>query len=85
MSGLLYGAWGLSIIADLGAVFATIFREWKRSSIPDTQNNLQGVYATEGLWIRCTSVGFGSIECDNYDTSILALPGKCIYMHALTF
>ena len=76
MPAILYGAWAIGIIANLGTVFTTIFREWKRSSTAASQNNLQNVDNTEGLWLRCTTI-MGSTQCDRYDTSLLALPRKC--------
>jgi len=70
---------GLAVIATVGILFTTIFREWKRNSVESSQANFLQLYASEGLWVRCTSPLPGQFQCDQYDTSFLGLQRKSLF------
>lgn len=69
-------AFGLCLFALGGIIFTTAHNEWKRNSFQDSQLNLNNIYQCAGLWVRCTSGVVGQIQCDTYETAIIALPGE---------
>nr|XP_039249626.1 claudin-19-like isoform X2 [Styela clava] len=80
MGAIHTAAFGLCILAAIGVVFSTIHNEWKKNSQLDSQLNLVNIYTCAGLWVRCTSGVKGQLQCDSYETALLALPA---YLSAL--
>lgn len=63
-----------SMLSLAGALFCTIYHEWKRNDLEASQGSLQNVYHAEGLWIRCVITIPGMMSCDYYDTTIFDVP-----------
>lgn len=71
---MMIGSFG-STLSFIGALFCTIFYEWKRNSAVASQDNLQNVYHAEGLWMRCVIPVPGRMSCDYYGTTLFDVPG----------
>uniref|UniRef100_H2Z189 Claudin n=1 Tax=Ciona savignyi TaxID=51511 RepID=H2Z189_CIOSA len=82
-SSITYVGLILSILATVGIIFSTIFREWKRNSVQASQQVLDRFYSSEGLWVRCTSPTVGQFQCDDYDKGLLGLPPQLQGMRAM--
>jgi len=73
MGGVTYAGLGLSFLAMVGVMFATISKEWKRNSPESSQANFNQVYNSEGLWVRCNSPLPGQYSCDRYDVPLFGV------------
>ena len=66
----------VAVVATVGIIYTLASKEWKKNSQVASAQNTIGLNSYEGLWVRCTSPVPGTIQCDTYDDSFLALPGK---------
>ena len=66
----------ISFASLVGIIYTLASKEWKRNSQVSSQPNAIGTNSYEGLWVRCFSPVSGTIQCDQYDDSILGLHGK---------
>lgn len=73
----------VAFMSTVGIIYTLASKEWKKNSQVASQQNAIGLNSYEGLWVRCTSPVPGTIQCDNYDDTFLALPGKNIWLDLL--
>lgn len=66
----------LILLATIGFLVTCVYREWRRNSVQSSQATFLNLYAVEGLWVRCTSPQPGQIQCDEYDTALIGIPGE---------
>lgn len=73
----------ITILCFVGMLFCTLSTEWKVISPLDTQDSLQRLQYSEGLWLRCNEPVPGNIQCDNYGTTLFDVEPHLQVLRAL--
>lgn len=75
MGALQTAAFCSAMLSFIGILYCVMSRDWKVSSSIASQNSLNNLHVSEGLWLRCTEPQPGIIQCDNYDTTLFNVEG----------
>lgn len=68
--------WFVGVLAFIGILLTLASKEWQKNNAATSGGVVNGIFAYEGLWVRCVSSLPGQFQCDQFDDSFLALPAS---------